>query len=571
MTSNVVDFSSADAYHAAERDRGGQPPPRQLPRIRIDPGNLPKALDETETAVIDSWKGTIDDLYVYGARLVQVSWSKVRVSGNRTELSLQHQAVTPHNLLERFAKAAEYERWAKGAKKYVICDPPSELAHTYLSRSNWEMPTLLGVVTAPTLRADGAVIETPGYDASSGLIYDPIGVSFPPVPLSPTKEEALRALSVLSKPISLYKFPTPADRSVALSGILTALVRSAVPNVPLHAIDAPTAGSGKSNLVDVASVLATGHAAAVTSTGGNPQEFYKRLSALVLAGEQIVAIDNVSETLESDLLCQLLTQSMVNVRIFGKLDNVVVPSTATFFVTGNNLTMAGDLTRRALTCRIDTETEQPELQTYPFHPVELARQHRARYVVAALTVIRAYLASGETVGASAIGSYQEWSRLVREPLIWLGQPDPVDVIARARRGDPRLQRLVDVVSSWANILGLENSFFTRDLIAKASEEQDLFGEHATRREYKYPFFRDALLAAAPSQNGQINPDRLGWWLRRSRARPVKIEYLSDRVTVRIVQDENTGQGVKWQLVIVEERAENETPVPFDFSDENPPF
>jgi putative DNA primase/helicase len=53
------------------------------------------------------------------------------------------------------------------------------------------------------------------------------------------------------------------DRSVALSGILTALDRRAMMTAPLHAFTAPAPRTGKSLLVDIASLLATGQLAPV--------------------------------------------------------------------------------------------------------------------------------------------------------------------------------------------------------------------------------------------------------------------------------------------------------------------
>ena len=57
------------------------------------------------------------------------------------------------------------------------------------------------------------------------------------------------------------------------------------------AISAPTAGSGKSMVIDVISILVTGRPAAVIAQGSGGEETEKRLGALLLAGEQTVAIE----------------------------------------------------------------------------------------------------------------------------------------------------------------------------------------------------------------------------------------------------------------------------------------
>jgi putative DNA primase/helicase len=52
-------------------------------------------------------------------------------------------------------------------------------------------------------------------------------------------------------------------------------------------------------------------------------------------------------------------------------------------------------------------------------------ENRAPLLIAALTVIRAY-ALAQTVDAVPLPSFENWSRLVREPLIWLGMADPCE-------------------------------------------------------------------------------------------------------------------------------------------------
>ena len=65
-----------------------------------------------------------------------------------------------------------------------------------------------------------------------------------------------------------------------------------MPFAPLHGFTAPVAGAGKSMLVDIASILATGHEAGVAALNGNLEEAHKHLSALLMRGDQIIALDN---------------------------------------------------------------------------------------------------------------------------------------------------------------------------------------------------------------------------------------------------------------------------------------
>src|SRR4029077_2471621 len=131
------------------------------------------------------------------------------------------------------------------------------------------------------------------------------------------------------------------DRSVAQSLFLTALCRRALDHAPLHAFSAPVAGTGKSMLVDLASILLSAHDAPVMAPGKTEEEAEKRLGAALLGGDAIVAFDNCTAALSGTLLCQALTQHRVRIRILGLSQQVGMPVSALFTATGNNLTIEG--------------------------------------------------------------------------------------------------------------------------------------------------------------------------------------------------------------------------------------
>ena len=69
------------------------------------------------------------------------------------------------------------------------------------------------------------------------------------------------------------------DRAVALSAIITPVVRGAFPVAPMHSAKAPVAGSGKSDLFDVAAAVAIGQIMPVMAAGSSEEELKKRLGA----------------------------------------------------------------------------------------------------------------------------------------------------------------------------------------------------------------------------------------------------------------------------------------------------
>src|SRR5271167_484353 len=109
------------------------------------------------------------------------------------------------------------------------------------------------------MRIDGTVLDTPGYDANTGLIYQP-AIGFDPVVLNPTKEDAQRAIRGLLDIVSDFPFAAPNNlyKSAWLASVLTPFVRTSIPTAPMFLVDSNIRGSGKSKLCDIVSIIATG-------------------------------------------------------------------------------------------------------------------------------------------------------------------------------------------------------------------------------------------------------------------------------------------------------------------------
>jgi hypothetical protein len=291
------------------------------------------------------------------------------------------------------------------------------------------------------------------------------------------------------------------DRSVALSLFLTALCRRALDHAPLHAITAPAAGTGKSMLVDLTSILMSGQDAPVMAPGKTEEEAEKRLGAALLSGDAIVAFDNCTAALSGTLLCQALTQHRVQVRVLGLSQQVGVPVSALFTATGNNLTIEGDLTRRALLCELDAGVACPELREFDFNPKTVFRQRRSELVIAGLTVLRAGRVAKPKPISAPLGGFEMWSTWVRDTLRWLDRADPCRSMDRLRENDPLREAHTAVVIAWRDALGIGSKVQVQQIIERAALIQEL---------------RNALLAVAQERTrpGFISAKQLGAWLRK---------------------------------------------------------
>src|SRR5690606_12956696 len=134
-------------------------------------------------------------------------------------------------------------------------------------RGRWALPELVAVVSRPVLRPDGTVLQTPGYDPASKVLYAPTA-DFPTVPDRPTRAQARAALDELADLFVDFPFVARSDLSAALAFVLTLVGRRAIEGpCPMFAVRAAAPGTGKNLLVDVVSKLVFGKKAERMSQG----------------------------------------------------------------------------------------------------------------------------------------------------------------------------------------------------------------------------------------------------------------------------------------------------------------
>jgi hypothetical protein len=361
------------------------------------------------------------------------------------------------------------------------------------------LPVLVALVNCPSISAEGKLLDEPGFDPATGVLYEPLGVAFPHVPVMPGKRTAETALARISRLLETFDFVSDDDMAVALSLIFTAIARRGLQFAPLHGFDAPVAGSGKSMLVDIASILATGHEAGVVAQGESREEAEKRLSAILMRGDPLIAIDNCELPLEGVVLNQALTQHSLDLRILGYSKVITTQARALITATGNNLVVKGDAIRRSLVGRLDPKCERPELREFAYDPIADAKKHRAELVVAVLTVLRAYHVAGlPNRPKPPLQSFVSWSDTVRGALVWLGQGDPVKTMDRLRKADPTLRALITVASAW------RDEFGNRAVAAsEAVEAANAYifvaapgASHLHDKQYTHPALREAIMGVA---------------------------------------------------------------------------
>jgi len=180
-------------------------------------------------------------------------------------------------------------------------------------------------------------------------------------------------------------------------------------------IDAPTAGTGKTYLASLASVIACGRPAPLSAApNGNDEELRKRLTAAFMTDEPMIVFDNVDRGLRSAILAQAITSETWNDRVLGASKNVDLTQHAVWVATGNNIEVGGDLPRRCYLIRLDSKLAQPAHRTYKRPDLlDWARRHRSELLSSCFVLARHWFAMGKPQPqVSAWSTFEQWRRFI---------------------------------------------------------------------------------------------------------------------------------------------------------------
>jgi hypothetical protein len=488
---------------AAPDTAAGEPLPLKPRTIRIDTDES-RVNGEALVAL-----GTHPELFQQSGRLVRVVRDQGKLAGVTRPTGAPSIASVPPGLLRDYlTRVAAAEKFHKTSGTWM----PAHFSEWTISalQNRGEYPgvrPLEALVEAPVLLPNGAVLTRPGYDAGTGILLCPPPALIVKVPEFPTRENVLEAVADLLEIVCDFNFMDDAHRAAFLSGILTPLGRYAFSGpVPLHGVDANMRGSGKTLVVDAISTLVSGRPMAKMPPTNEDEEMRKRITALAAAGDQMVSIDNVTVALGTPALDAALTSTLWRDRILGLSETRTFPLAATWFATGNNLTFAGDTGRRALHIRIESQEERPEERCGFRHPSLLSwvARERSRLLSAALTILRAYCVAGRPdQNLTPWGSYEGWSALIRNAIVWAGQPDPGLTRGGIATLDVEGNSLKALVTGLTGIGAEREPMSAKDILLKADSN-----------------LKAVLQDICPTRSGEtITPVRLGKALTKFRRRP----------------------------------------------------
>jgi len=425
--------------------------PHSPPLLNIDSGNLPTVALNLRDILANS--GT---LYNRG--------TPVRITLSSSDAVPIATPLTTHRVVRL---AHEFSRPIKNGEPHTL---PDRVANMYLDmQGEWGLPKLAGICTTPILRDDGSVVSAEGYDLATGVYCH--GIPEIMIPEHPTREQAQDALQTIRNAFRTFPFadsarrfdvalgvdvvdhdkPIGIDETSFICALLTAICRPSLWLAPGLLLNAPAisgAGSGKGLLVRAIGMIAYGTHVRPFTPGHDRLEMDKRLVAEVMEGRPILAMDNINATLlRSNTLASLLTERPTGVRLLGQSRMVTLEHASFIALTGNGLSVSEDLARRFLYCELDAHCEDPERRSFEPGFIDYIREHRSELVSASLTIWR-WGRQTEMKRGVPLGSFEQWGESVRDPLVALGLPDPVDRIRQIKERDPARQRVIEMFAAW---------------------------------------------------------------------------------------------------------------------------
>ncbi|WP_326564533.1 hypothetical protein [Micromonospora peucetia] len=402
----------------------------------------PRVLLDTDPAAIRAISGAVDDgaipdTYVRAGTVVVVETPSGAIATDDDPaqiITIVDQTRLARLLADHtFTYELTKEKLADGSTELVETEatPKGHVAAAALSSANWpKLAPLNGIVTTPVFRPDdGSLVQTPGYDPATGLIYAP-KLPLPVVPERPSEEELAAARAFITDEL-LIDFPWVGPSRANYLGMLVApLLRpylGGVP-VPLAAVDATSPATGKSLLTTIMTKVYSGY---TRPWVGDDVELRKVItSILVDKGGAVVCLDNVgkAETVDQPTLAALLTATVWSDRILGVSTTVRVPNDRVWFVTGNSLSIGGDIASRTVLIRLDAQMPDPamrppsrfalgDLEEWLGDPI-----NRATVLYHLLILVRGWIVGGARRVETPMRSFTPWASATAGFLDWLNEP-----------------------------------------------------------------------------------------------------------------------------------------------------
>jgi len=431
---------------------------REVVRARFLAGRKPKMFvwRDLEQQAYCSWELLKDTMGERVFRFHAVRDAAGTPAIIRKVISKERLEILDTEVLMRgiLARAIDFVATARGGMiKHP--DPGQNLVRDMLALPDLSVPPIDALARIPTVRADGMIHDTPGYDPVSRIWYSPEMkiASIPDKPTAKDVAQARRAILRLFKEIPFV--PEGGGLAGAIACLLEQIVRPMIKGPrPLYAFDAPSGGqgTGKTLLAKTIQAIITGERPGTKGFGRREEEIEKRIVSYLKQGYPFIILDNISRVVSSDALSIIATSETYSTRLLNTNDAPEFPQTATWCLTLNEGRFDADVARRVVLVKLDTYLEKPTARQNFEIPdlVTYALENRSEVIRACLILARSWVTSGRPGTKVHMSSFENWCKVIGGILDHAKIRGLQAAIAQARKRDVDAQEHEAFVAHWAS-------------------------------------------------------------------------------------------------------------------------
>ena len=320
---------------------------------------------------------------------------------------------------------------------------PTKLIQRFMDSGGWRgIDKITGTTLDFILRPDGTFAGG-GYDRFSHLFSFYEGTPPPPLPVEEAK-------AIIEDMLVDFPFHNPASKAAYLASLFGAVGRTAHGGrLPGLLLDGNALGIGKSTLAQTIARLSQDKTARLITITNDDDRNEKVLLSRAVNDDQVILADNIEqESFGTQVIAALLTSPQFGGRILGETKTWDGEWRPLFIITGNNASLYKDLPRRFLRSRLVWPEEEVAGREYKHEDFEdWVIKDRERLRLAILSLLSAFIKAGKpTNGLKPLGSFEKWSKLARNAVVWLGYEDPLltqkELVEEAIRVNPHLLLLM---------------------------------------------------------------------------------------------------------------------------------
>lgn len=348
-------------------------------------------------------------VFVRGGRLV-------RLHGGDDENAIPYIQILNKYSLRNIIEPLVFCHTHRG-ENITQCFVPLDVIQSILNRSDFTgVSELKSVVTHPIVESNGNIQYEPGYNAATKTYYfEPLG-TLDVGDIEPTKENVVWAKDFIDGWVGDFPFVGPSKTNFVAMYLLNYVLGLIDDVCPMHIINAPTPGTGKTLLAALSGIAANGKSPGMLTVNfKNTDETRKQLVSALQRGNIPLIIDNVTDIFGDMTINAMLTQKEYVARILGHNEDVSVYTPNVWVATGNNVSVQFEMARRVVWINMDAGVQYPWQRTGFNHSniTEWTIKNRPLLVRGALILINNWLYYPPQNNAhSTFGSFERWFEII---------------------------------------------------------------------------------------------------------------------------------------------------------------